>query len=234
MRVVSIGDMTATTTGTTPATTAAAMTTQTTEGVGGPLDEQLTIRLQHQRIIVLGQQVDDPIANRICAQLLLLSAEDPHRDISLYINSPGGSVTAGMAIYDVMQLIPNDVSTLAMGLAASMGQFLLTAGTPGKRFALPNAEILLHKGSAGIGGSAADIEVQAARLERMTQRMLRITAERTGRSVEQVDEDSLRDRWFTAEEARDYGFVDEVLDDVRSVTPARRGVAFGLAEATAR
>ena len=160
----------------------------------GPLDEQLAIRLQHQRIIVLGQEVDDPIANRICAQLLLLAAEDPHRDISLYINSPGGSVTAGMAIYDVMQLIPNDVSTLGMGLAASMGQFLLTAGTPGKRFVLPNAEVLLHKGSAGIGGSAADIEVQAARLERMTRRMLQITADRTGRTVEEVDRDSVRDR----------------------------------------
>jgi len=202
--------------------------TQTPERTVGPLDDQLATRLQHQRIIVLGQEVDDPIANRICAQLLLLSAEDPHRDISLYINSPGGSVTAGMAIYDVMQLIPNDVATLGMGLAASMGQFLLTAGTPGKRFVLPNAEVLLHKGSAGIGGSAADIEVQAERLQRMTRRMLQITAERTGRTVEQVDRDSLRDRWFTAEEAKDYGFVDEVLTDVHAVTPARRGVAFGL------
>jgi ATP-dependent Clp protease protease subunit len=206
--------------------------TQTQEpAVGGTLDDQLTARLLHQRIIVLGQEVDDPIANRICAELLLLSAEDPHRDISLYINSPGGSVTAGMAIYDVMELIPNDVSTLGMGLAASMGQFLLTAGTPGKRFVLPNAEVLLHKGSAGIGGSAADIEVQAARLERMTKRMLTITAERTGQSVERIDEDSLRDKWFTAEEARDYGFVDAVLADVHSVAPAHRGVAFGLAAA---
>jgi ATP-dependent Clp protease protease subunit len=196
---------------------------------GGPLDEQLAIRLQHQRIIVLGQEVDDPIANRICAQLLLLSAEDPHRDISLYINSPGGSVTAGMAIYDVMRLIPNDVSTLGMGLAASMGQFLLTAGAPGKRYLLPSAEVLLHKGSAGIGGSAADIAVQAARLDRMTQRMLQITASLSGRTVDEVDRDSVRDRWFTAEEARDYGLVDEVLSDVGSVTPARRGVAFGMA-----
>jgi len=202
--------------------------TQTAQ-MSGPLDEQLTTRLQHQRIIVLGQEVDDPIANRICAQLLLLSAEDPCRDISLYINSPGGSVTAGMAIYDIMQLIPNDVSTLGMGLAASMGQFLLTAGAPGKRFVLPNAEVLLHKGSAGIGGSAADIEVQAARLARMTQRMLQLTAERTGQSVERLDEDSVRDKWFTAQEAADYGFVDAVLTDVHSVTPAQRGVAFGLA-----
>jgi len=202
--------------------------------IGGTLDDQLTARLLHQRIIVLGQEVDDPIANRICAELLLLSAEDPHRDISLYINSPGGSVTAGMAIYDVMQLIPNDVTTLGMGLAASMGQFLMTAGTPGKRFVLPNTEVLLHKGSAGIGGSAADIEVQAARLARMTARMLAITAERTGRTVEQVDADSVRDKWFTAQEARDYGLVDEVLSDVSSVSPGRRGAAFGLAGAAAR
>lgn len=195
-------------------------------------DDQLARRLLQQRILVLGQEVDDAIANRLCAELLLLSAEDPRRDISLYINSPGGSVTAGMAIYDVMQLIPNDVSTLAMGLAASMGQFLLTAGAPGKRFALPNAEVLLHKGSAGIGGSAADIEVQAARLERMTRRMLRITSERTGQSIERIDEDSVRDKWFSAAEARDYGFVDAVLSDVRAVTPAVAsgpGAAFGLA-----
>jgi len=194
----------------------------------GPLDDQLAVRLQHQRIIVLGQEVDDPVANRICAQLLLLSAEDPHRDISLYINSPGGSVTAGMAIYDTMQLSPSDVSTLAMGLAASMGQFLLTAGTPGKRFVLPNAEVLLHQGSAGFGGSASDIEIQAARLARINQRMLEITAARTGQTVERVSEDSLRDKWFTATEACSYGLADAVLADVHSVTPARRS-AFGLA-----
>lgn len=207
--------------------------TQNSDVAVGALDDQLTIRLQHQRIIVLGREVDDPIANRICAQLLLLSAEDPHRDISLYINSPGGSVTAGMAIYDTMQLIPNDVSTLAMGLAASMGQFLLTAGTPGKRFVLPNAEVLLHQGSAGFGGSASDIEIQAARLARMNQRMLRITAERTGQSIEQVDHDSLRDKWFTATEACEYGLADAVLTDVQAVTPARGG-GFGLAEVGAR
>jgi len=202
--------------------------THASDHAAGPLDDQLTIRLQHQRIIVLGQEVDDPIANRICAQLLLLSAEDPHRDISLYINSPGGSVTAGMAIYDTMQLIPNDVSTLAMGMAASMGQFLLTAGAPGKRFVLPNTEVLLHQGSAGLGGSASDIEIQAARLARLNERMLQVTAERTGQPVEQVREDSLRDKWFTAGEARAYGFVDAVLTDVRAVTPAHR-TTVGLA-----
>ena len=195
---------------------------QAPDPVAGPLDDQLVVRLQHQRIIVLGQEVDDPIANRICAQLLLLSAEDPHRDISLYINSPGGSVTAGMAVYDTMQLVPNDVSTLAMGFAASMGQFLLTAGAPGKRFILPNAEVVLHQGSAGLGGTASDIEIQAARLARLNERMLRITAERTGQSVERIFEDSLRDKFFTAGEAQDYGFVDAVLTDVRAVTPAHR------------
>ncbi|CAN5349745.1 ATP-dependent Clp protease proteolytic subunit [soil metagenome] len=184
-------------------------------------------RLLHQRIIVLGQQVDDEIANKICAELLLLSAEDPVRDISLYINSPGGSVSAGLAIYDTMRLVPNDVSTLAMGLAASMGQFLLTAGTPGKRYALPNSRILLHQGSAGIGGSAVDIEIQAENLEHMKNVMMRITAEHTGQSVETVERDALRDRWFTAEEARDYGFVDAVLTNVEAVVPRRPAAAFG-------
>ncbi len=186
-------------------------------------------RLLHQRIIVLGQEVDDEIANRVCADLLLLSAEDPHRDISLYVNSPGGSVSAGLAIYDTMRLIPNDVATLAMGLAASMGQFLLTAGTPGKRFALPNSRILLHQGSAGIGGTAVDIEIQAENLEHMKNVMMRITAEHTGQPVERVERDALRDRWFTAEEARDYGFVDRVLTEVASVVPTRSGISFGMA-----
>ncbi len=194
----------------------------------GTLGASAHDRLLHQRIIVLGQQVDDAIANAICAELLLLSAEDPGRDISLYINSPGGSVSAGLAIYDTMRLIPNDVSTLAMGLAASMGQFLLTAGTAGKRYALPNSRILLHQGSAGIGGSTVDIEIQAENLEHMKNVMMAITAEHTGQSVERVERDALRDRWFTAEEARDYGFVDHVLTQVTSVVPARHGRGFGL------
>jgi ATP-dependent Clp protease, protease subunit len=186
-------------------------------------------RLLHQRIIVLGQQVDDEIANRICAELLLLSAEDPDRDISLYVNSPGGSVSAGLAVYDTMQLVPNDVSTLAMGLAASMGQFLVTAGAPGKRYALPNSRILLHQGSAGIGGSAVDVEIQAENLEHMKNVMMRITAEHTGQPVERVERDALRDRWFTAAEAVDYGFVDHVLTTVDSVVPPRAGRGFGVA-----
>jgi ATP-dependent Clp protease protease subunit len=186
-------------------------------------------RLLHQRIIVLGRQVDDEIANAVCAELLLLSAEDPGREISLYINSPGGSVSAGLAIYDTMRLIPNDVSTLAMGLAASMGQFLLTAGAPGKRYALPNSRILLHQGSAGIGGTAVDIEIQAENLEHMKNVMMRITAEHTGQPVERVERDALRDRWFTADEAVAYGFVDHVLTAVDSVVPARSGHGFGVA-----
>ncbi len=194
------------------------------------VDDHLTSRLLQQRIIVLGQEVDDHVANRLCAALLLLSAEDPHRDISLYINSPGGSVTAGLAIYDTMRMIPNDVSTLAMGLAASMGQFLLTAGTPGKRYVLPHAEVLLHQGSAGLGGTAIDIEIQAERLERMKDLMMRLTAEHTGQPVEKVEHDARRDKWFTAEEARDYGLVDAVLTDVRAVAPTRPTVAFGGAQ----
>ncbi len=186
-------------------------------------------RLLHQRIIVLGQEVDDVIANKICAELLLLSAEDPHRDIALYINSPGGSVTAGLAIYDTMRLIPNDVSTLAMGLAASMGQFLLSAGTPGKRYALPHSRILLHQGSAGIGGTAVDIEIQAENLEHTKNVLMGLIAEHTGQPVEQVERDALRDRWFTAEQAQDYGFVDAVLTEIGSVTPTRPSAAFGVA-----
>jgi ATP-dependent Clp protease protease subunit len=185
---------------------------------GGLFDEQLLSRLLHQRIVVLGQEVDDPIANRICAQLLLLSAEDPRSDISLYINSPGGSVSAGLAIMDTMRLIPNEVSTLAMGLAASMGQFLLSAGTPGKRYALPHARVLLHQGSAGIGGTAVDIEIQAQNLEHTRDVVLGLIAGHTGQPLERIERDSLRDRWFTAAEAQAYGLVDHVvttLDDIR-------------------
>ena len=186
----------------------------------GSLDDQLAARLLHQRIIVLGAEVDDQVANRLCGQLLLLSAEDPRGDISLYINSPGGSVSAGLAIYDTMRLIPNDVSTLAMGLAGSMGQFLLSAGTPGKRFSLPHAQILMHQGSAGFGGTAADVEIYAEQLERVGTTLLRLIAEHTGQPMETVERDSRRDRWFTAEEAREYGLIDHILDRVDDVRPA--------------
>ncbi len=203
-----------------------------TQQIPGParsaLDDQLAARLLHQRILVLGSEVDDAVANRLCAELLLLSAEDPRRDISLYVNSPGGSVSAGLAIYDTMRLIPNDVSTLALGLAASMGQFLLSAGTPGKRYALPHARILMHQGSAGIGGTALDIEIQAENLEHVKDVVLGLIAEHTGQPREVVERDSQRDRWFSAEQARDYGFVDQVLTDVAAVAPARSTEAFGL------
>src|SRR5262245_19313746 len=184
-----------------------------------PLDDQLASRLLQQRIIVLGSEVDDPIANRLCGQLLLLSAEDPRSDISLYINSPGGSVSAGLAIYDTMRLIPNDVSTLAMGLAGSMGQVLLSAGTPGKRFSLPHAQILMHQGSAGFGGTAADVEIYAEQLERVGAILLTLIAEHTGQPLEVVERDSRRDRWFTAQEALDYGLVDRIVDTVVDVRP---------------
>ena len=183
----------------------------------------------HQRIVVLGQEVDDPIANRICAELLLLSAEDQRRDISLYINSPGGSVSAGLAIYDTMRLIPNDVSTLAMGIAASMGQFLLSAGTRGKRFALPHARILMHQGSAGIQGTAVDVQIQAENLEHTKSVMNRLIAEHTGQDLATIARDADRDRWFTAEQARDYGFVDRVLESVADIRPAADRHRIGLA-----
>ena len=186
----------------------------------GPLDEQLAGRLLHQRIVILGTEVDDAVANRICAQLLLLSAEDPRRDISLYINSPGGSVSAGLAIMDTMRLIPNDVSTLAMGLAASMGQFLLSAGTKGKRYALPHARVLMHQGSAGIGGTAVDIEIQAENLEHTRDVVLGLIADHTGQPRARIEADSLRDRWFTAQEAKAYGFVDHVVSSLDDIRPA--------------
>jgi ATP-dependent Clp protease, protease subunit len=195
----------------------------------GAFDDQLSARLLHQRIVVLGQEVDDPIANRICAQLLLLSAEDQRRDISLYINSPGGSVSAGLAIYDTMRLIPNDVSTLAMGIAASMGQFLLSAGTPGKRYALPHARILMHQGSAGIGGTAVDVQIQAENLEYTKALMNRLIAEHTGQDLETIARDADRDRWFTAEQALEYGFVDQILQSVADVRPAADRQRIGLA-----
>jgi ATP-dependent Clp protease protease subunit len=194
----------------------------------GSIDDQLAGRLLHQRIIVLGTEVDDPVANRLCGQLLLLSAEDPYGVISLYINSPGGSVSAGLAIYDTMRLIPNDVSTLAMGLAGSMGQFLLSAGTPGKRFSLPHAQILMHQGSAGFGGTAADVEIYADQLERVGATLLRLTAEHTGQPIETVERDSRRDRWFTAEEALAYGLIDHILDSVEDVRPAMTRHPMGL------
>lgn len=204
--------------------TAVAETTHTASS----LDEQLISRLLYHRIIVLGTEVNDAVANRLCAQLLLLSAEDSRGDICLYINSPGGSVSAGLAIYDTMRLIPNDVSTLAMGLAGSMGQFLLCAGTPGKRFSLPHAQVLMHQGSAGFGGTAADVEIYAEQLEKTGAMMIRLIAEHTGQPLELVERDSLRDRWFTAEEARDYGIIDHIVEQLDDVRPAVASRMAGL------
>lgn len=172
-------------------------------------------RLLRERIIFLGSQVDDDIANELCAQILLLSAEDPTRDISLYINSPGGSVTAGMAIYDTMKYAPCDIATYGMGLAASMGQFLLSAGTKGKRYALPHARIMMHQPSAGVGGTAADIAIQAEQFAYTKREMAELIAEFTGQTVEQITRDSDRDRWFTAQQAKEYGFVDHVITSAK-------------------
>ena len=210
------------------------LTTPGPTGLSGSFDDQLASRLLHQRIVVLGQQVDDPIANRICAQLLLLSAEDPRADISLYINSPGGSVSAGLAIFDTMRLIPNDVSTLAMGLAASMGQFLLTAGTPGKRYALPHSRILMHQGSAGIGGTAVDVQIQAENLEYIKGLMTRLTAEQSGQDEATIERDADRDRWFTAEQAVDYGLVDAIVRTTTDIRPAADRHRIGLGMSAGR
>ncbi|WP_422100069.1 ClpP family protease [Thermomonospora catenispora] len=193
------------------------MTSRAAESPLLPLSDQLFQQLLRKRIIFLGQQVDDDIANRICAELLLLSAEDAERDIYLYINSPGGSVSAGMAIYDIMQYVPNDVATVGIGLAASMGQFLLCAGAPGKRYALPHARIMMHQPSGGIGGTASDIKIQAEQMLYVKNTLAERIALHTGQTVEQINKDSDRDRWFTAEEAKDYGFVDHVVRSANQV-----------------
>ncbi|MEJ5915256.1 ATP-dependent Clp protease proteolytic subunit [Pseudokineococcus sp. 1T1Z-3] len=186
------------------------------EGRGRPsggnvgLDEHIYQRLLRERIIWLGSDVRDDNANAICAQMLLLAAEDPDKDIHLYINSPGGSVTAGMAIYDTMQFVTPDVATYGMGLAASMGQFLLSSGAKGKRYATPHARIMMHQPSGGFGGTVSDIRIQAELINNMKRTLSEITAEQTGKSVEQINLDNDRDRWFTAAEALEYGFIDHV------------------------
>jgi ATP-dependent Clp protease, protease subunit len=190
-----------------PATTTTASASPSAMSWGDSLYD----RLLDRRIVVLGQEVDDEIANRVCAQMLLLAAEDPAADIALHVNSPGGSVTAGMAILDTMELIGCDVATFAVGTAASMGQFLLTAGAPGKRYALPRASVLMHQPSSGVGGSESDIVIQAERLARLKREMAEITARHCGQPVERIVADFDRDRWFTAQEARDYGLVDHVI-----------------------
>lgn len=168
-------------------------------------------QLLRDRVVLLGSDVNDEIANELCAQLLYLDYEDDQRDIWLYINSPGGSVTAGMAIYDTMQYVSSDVATVCIGLAASMGQFLLTAGTAGKRFCLPNARVMMHQPLAGLRGQAADIAIQAQELAYVKRRMAELTAHHSGRDVEEIQRDSDRDRWFSADQAKEYGLVDKVI-----------------------
>ena len=186
-------------------------------GSGLSYGDDVFQRLLRERIVFLGSQVEDSVANLLCAQILLLAAEDPERDIFVYINSPGGSVTAGMALYDTMQFVKNDVATVAMGLAASMGQFLLSAGAKGKRYALPHARIMMHQPSGGIGGTASDIKIQAEQMLHIKRQMAKIISEQTGQSLEQVERDSDRDRWFTADEALEYGFIDHVVNNASDV-----------------
>ncbi|PID54353.1 MAG: ATP-dependent Clp protease proteolytic subunit [Micrococcales bacterium] len=175
------------------------------------MDDHIFQRLLRERIIWLGSDVRDDNANTICAQMLLLAAEDPDKDMYLYINSPGGSVTAGMAIYDTMQFVKPDVATVAMGLAASMGQFLLSSGAKGKRYATPHARIMMHQPSGGFGGTVSDIRIQAELIMNMKKTLSSLTAEQTGQTLEQIELDNDRDRWFTADEAKDYGFIDHVV-----------------------
>ncbi|GEN79403.1 ATP-dependent Clp protease proteolytic subunit [Actinotalea fermentans] len=182
------------------------------------LQDHIYNRLLRERIIWLGSEVRDENANAICAQMMLLAAEDPDKDIYLYINSPGGSITAGMAIYDTMQYIQPDVATVAVGMAASMGQFLLSSGAKGKRYATPHARVMMHQPSGGIGGTATDVRINAQLILHMKRVLAELTAEQTGKTVEEITADSDRDRWFTAEEAKEYGFVDFVVTHAGSVS----------------
>jgi len=188
----------------------------------GGLDEQVYSRLLRERIIFLAGQVEDNMANAICAQILLLAAEDSEKDIYLYINSPGGSITAGMAIYDTMHYIKNDVATVAMGMAASMGQFLLTAGAPGKRYATPNARILMHQPLGGIGGTATDIRIQAEQMAITKQTMSELNAKHTGQPLEKIIADSDRDNWFNAKDALAYGFIDHIATNEGQIAGGKK------------
>jgi ATP-dependent Clp protease protease subunit len=187
---------------------------------GMSLGDSVYEQLLRDRIVFLGSEVDDEVANRITAQLLLLAADDAEKDITFYINSPGGSVTAGMAIYDTMQLVKPQVSTWGMGFVASMGQFLLSSGAPGKRYLLPNTRIVMHQPSAGIRGAASDIAIQAEVFGKMKRRIAEITARQTGQSVERITADADRDRWFDADEALEYGFVDHIVGGVEKAVSA--------------
>ena len=193
-------------------------------GEAGPsdLDGHIYQRLLKERIVFLGSEVRDSNSNAICAQMLLLNAEDPEADIFLYINSPGGSVDAGMAIYDTMNYISNDVATVGMGLAASMGQFLLCAGAKGKRYALPHARIMMHQPSGGMGGSASDIKIQAQQSLHIKKVLFELISQHTGQPLAQVEQDADRDRWFTSEQALEYGFIDKVVANAGQVADSGR------------
>ncbi|HEX2133274.1 MAG TPA: ATP-dependent Clp protease proteolytic subunit [Actinophytocola sp.] len=184
-------------------------------------DHRLRERFLSQRVLVLDGILDDDNGTVLATQLLSLAGDDPKKDIALWIHSPGGSVPSMLAIRDVMRIVPCDVVTLALGLACSAGQFLLSAGTPGKRYALPHARVLMHQGSAGIGGSAVEVEVQADDLRHTRDTVLGIIAEDTGQPVDRVFADSLHDRWFTAEQAREYGFIDHIVDSLGQIVPVR-------------
>lgn len=183
----------------------------------GMMGDQLFQRLLDKRIVFIGEEIDEAVTRRVCAQLLLLSARDGERDIWMYINSPGGWVDGGLAVYDIMRYVPNDVRTVAMGMAASMGQFLLAAGTPGKRYALRHARIMMHQPTGGIGGTASDIKIQAEQSLYLKQLIARLNAQNTGQTEEQIETDSDRDRWFNADEARGYGFIDYVLESANEL-----------------
>jgi ATP-dependent Clp protease, protease subunit len=196
-----------------------APTMRAAAATGPAFGDQVFERLLKDRIVFIGAAIDDQLANAVCAQLVLLAAEDDSKDIALYINSPGGSVDAGMAIYDTMQYVSNDVATHALGLAASMAQFLLCAGTAGKRYALPHARIMMHQPHGGIGGTASEVAIQAEQALYMKRTMAQRIAFHTGQPLETIERDSDRDRWFTAGEAVDYGLVDHVSDRARLLTP---------------
>ena len=187
-----------------------------------PFDDRARRELKRQRVLVLDGPLDDDNGTLLMSQLMSLAADDPTRDIALWIHSPGGAVPAMLAIRDIMRLVPNDVSTLALGIACSAGQFLHSAGTAGKRRALPHSRILLHQGSAGIGGTAVDVELQADDLRHTRDTVLGLIADDTGQPLERVFEDSLRDRWYSAQEALDYGFVDEIVTSYADVVPGGR------------
>jgi ATP-dependent Clp protease protease subunit len=187
-----------------------------------PFDDHLGSRLLHQRMVLIGTEIDDAVANRVTSQLLLLSAEDSGAEISLYLNSPGGSISAGLAVYDTMRLLPNAVSTVAVGFVGSIAQFLLAAGTKGRRYALPHARIMMHQPSGEVSGTTSDVVVQAENIRHLKDVMTRLQSEHTGQPVETVAADAERDRWFTAEQALAYGMIDKIVDRVDDVRPGGR------------